>query len=809
MLTSLKALLFPAAPTATGVTALPAADAANFATLLSGTMAAVGVPSPDAAIDAAPAFPVIDEASGDEPVATPNFLNAMPAGSPARPRVVIDNVAVAAPLPSAVPSATHIPASRPVQSAPDSAPPVSAGPEAVSAAPPQIDAQPAPVVAAPVPFQSGAAIAVPVPPAAEEAAPAPVENIRARPSVRVSSDSDAVDKGPRVTAAHAPRIAEAVEASDETDRESTEQLSVLAGSDAPRQPTPPFASTPVTASAPPVHAEARSEASSGSTVSITDKARGVNTLPTRPHLATAPTRHESHPAGIAQEGDFAPVNVAMPDETSPRAAMVTASPPSPAAAAVPAPPAPADEARVEISIPVAGDKVAMSLSEPSPAVEGLPLPSAIVSPPEPANDAPVRSAVAATPAMPVSVDVPMTTPLATQPVQVGRSVVTGNGPTLADVDSSGPLASSAPDAIAFVQTDAPPAHAPTAPMRAELRATITPEIGDMDPAIPSPLPMHPAAAALDSPSISPLPKGDAAKPSVRLDDAGVVIAPATVEAKTPSPDAKLPLAAPVEIAKPVKFEALSLLTLVRDQFRARVGGEKDDRGKIAPKPVASTAAIIAPDTPLAPVIQAAPPTPTVMTPLQAAPPVVDLSASIGAQLVDMGVSGQWIDGLARDIAGLSADGAQGRFQINTEQLGHVQVDIRRGVDGAAVSLTVATQAAEMALRKDRDRLDTGLGPSAVRITELKIERATVVEPAASADASRRQGDQPATPQTGGDWQTAGQGMGQSAGQGRWQARENFAPPHKIAADMAVLQQADARESVADGVRRAAGGPRYA
>ncbi len=240
-----------------------------------------------------------------------------------------------------------------------------------------------------------------------------------------------------------------------------------------------------------------------------------------------------------------------------------------------------------------------------------------------------------------------------------------------------------------------------------------------------------------------------------------------------------------------------------------MSGEKDDRGKIAPKPVASAAAIIAPDTPLAPVVQAAPPTPTVMTPLQAAPPVVDLSASIGAQLVDMGVSGQWIDGLARDIAGLSADGAQGRFQINTEQLGHVQVDIRRGADGAAVSLTVATQAAEMALRKDRDRLDTGAGPSAVRITELKIERAPVVEPAASADAPRRQGDQPATPQTGGDWQTAGQGMGQSAGQGRWQARENFAPPHKIAADMAVLQQADARESVADGVRRAAGGPRYA
>lgn len=244
-----------------------------------------------------------------------------------------------------------------------------------------------------------------------------------------------------------------------------------------------------------------------------------------------------------------------------------------------------------------------------------------------------------------------------------------------------------------------------------------------------------------------------------------------------------------------------------------MGGEKEERGRIAPRPAdgplpAQSGAVQSGAAQGAAVMSVAF-APAIMTPLQTAPPVVDLSASIGAQLVDMGVSGQWIDGLARDIAGLGANGAQGRFQINTDQLGHVLVDIRRSGDGAAVSLTVASQAAEQALSQDRDRLQIGMGSSAVRITELRIERAPAVEHVSSPDAPRSQADQPSTAQSAGHAQTAGQGMGQSAGQGRWQGRENFAAPHKIAADIAVLHHADARESLVDGVRRDAGGPRYA
>ena len=269
-------------------------------------------------------------------------------------------------------------------------------------------------------------------------------------------------------------------------------------------------------------------------------------------------------------------------------------------------------------------------------------------------------------------------------------------------------------------------------------------------------------------------------------------------------------AAPILNGKAVKAEALALLQMVREQVAARQSGASSTRvgeqvsaaarvkdsqpalvADTAPSP--SLALLPADMTPLAPA--AAPVANPVAVP---AAPAVDLSASLGAQVVDMGVSGQWIDGLARDIAGLSANGAQGRFQVNSGQLGTVQVDIRQGVEGAAVSLTVASEAAELALRQDSDRLKLDSALSAVRIAEVRIERAPVGETARSdmgSDTSQRQSSQQqqSGSQTNSAWQNNGQNMGQSQGQGRWQSRENsgFAP--KSSGDPAVLNHAEARQ----------------
>ncbi|BAV64653.1 flagellar hook-length control protein FliK [Sphingobium cloacae] len=289
------------------------------------------------------------------------------------------------------------------------------------------------------------------------------------------------------------------------------------------------------------------------------------------------------------------------------------------------------------------------------------------------------------------------------------------------------------------------------------------------------------------------------KPSVILMEGGAVPV-------APSDDAS-PLAATL-----ARSEALSLLQMVREQFsRVPVEGARAEavampqpksarEGKpVTVDPATAVAAIAQPDgawtaAPLPPLTAAGAPVLPVV-----APPSADLGASLGAQVVDMGVSGQWIDGLARDIAGLAQNGARGRFQINASQLGPVQVDIRQGADGAAVSLTVAHEAAELALKQDSDRLRLDAGLAAVRISDVRIERAPHVAEAARPDSA---GQQPSGQQSSSQGAASGwQGMAQSERQGHGQGRENSASGLKGSADRAVINQKDAGEGAGD-IRRA-------
>ncbi|WP_254302487.1 flagellar hook-length control protein FliK [Sphingobium chlorophenolicum] len=297
---------------------------------------------------------------------------------------------------------------------------------------------------------------------------------------------------------------------------------------------------------------------------------------------------------------------------------------------------------------------------------------------------------------------------------------------------------------------------------------------------------------------------DAEEPAGRPKGASV-----TVTADDAPASADLP--APAAANRGVKSEALALLQLVRDQVAARQPGTPVRAGEsLAARAKAGRAVTgdAAPPNPAQPMLTDAAPQPPFAQPtaipsaqpVVAPQPVADLSASLGAQMIDMGVSGQWIDGLARDIAGLSANGAQGRFQINADRLGAVQVDIRQGSDGAAVSLTVASEAAEMALRQDSDRLRLDAGLSAVRIAEVKIERAPPVAEAARPDSANQQNSQ----QHPSGWANNGQNMAQSQGQaqsqGRWRPQENNAFAAKNSADAAVLNHDETRRAGLDAVR---------
>ncbi|MCP1471581.1 hypothetical protein J3E64_003292 [Sphingobium sp. OAS761] len=231
-------------------------------------------------------------------------------------------------------------------------------------------------------------------------------------------------------------------------------------------------------------------------------------------------------------------------------------------------------------------------------------------------------------------------------------------------------------------------------------------------------------------------------------------------------------------------DALALLDMVRHHVATR--GQPDaPLPADAPQPVGTDAMSPTPVF-LAPQAGA-----TLMTP--AAASAIDVGATLGSQAVDMGVSGQWIDGLAREIATLSADGAQGRFRIDAQQLGPVQVDIRQAEGGTAVSLTVASEAAEIALRQDSDRLKLDGALSSIRISDVRIER--VPAELARADAAGQQpqgqassGSQHQAQQQSLAWQ---QGGGQSLPQNRGQMRENMSSTHKDTGDDAVLNHEDA------------------
>ena len=366
-----------------------------------------------------------------------------------------------------------------------------------------------------------------------------------------------------------------------------------------------------------------------------------------------------------------------------------------------------------------------------------------------------------------------------------------------------PPVASVPAAPEQVSADNPQA---TAAM-----SSMTAMAGAMPPAPKgrSPLPREPEGIAPDKRAARSEGKVPSAVPDVPV---------ATAGNENPAPELTM-AAAPVLNGKPMKAEAIALLQIVREQVAARQTGASVRVGEqvsaaahakadasARPADTAFDPSILPPPSGAVPAVPAAsaPQGATPSLPIASSSP--DLSASLGAQVVDMGVSGQWIDGLARDIAGLSANGAQGRFQIDTHHLGAVQVDIRHNMDGAAVSLTVASEAAEMALRQDSDRLKLDAGLAAVRIAEVKVERAPAIAEAHRAEttgqsSSQQQQQSQQGSQTSAWAQNSGQNMGQpQSQQNRWQGRENNGFGPKGSGDPAVLNHAEAQPAAHDRAR---------
>lgn len=423
-------------------------------------------------------------------------------------------------------------------------------------------------------------------------------------------------------------------------------------------------------------------------------------------------------------------------------------------------------ASTPVSAPVGQDT-----AQADPAVEG--------------DAAPLPGAEDASSSWPVPSWMTGATPLASAAAQPGDAqMADGIAAPVPDETAAHP----APHSLAL----APQPETAMAADADEATAPVDEDSGQQDADDADPLPAGDAAA------LAPLPLNAALsvvaqQPAPASEESAPVLSPAQ-QAEAEAAPVSRDVAARADA--PLRAEIVSLLQFARDHGAGRTARTDDSAaGDSAPADAATPADTAAfrttlPDMTAAPVAVAQSASRDMALPL--AMPVTDLSASLGSQVIDMGVSGQWIDGLARDIAGLSANGAQGRFQIDAQQLGPIQVDIRQGDDGTAVSLTVATELAEQALRQDSDRLRLDAGLSAVRISDLRIERAVPSADAARADTQSQQQQAQGGSGGAGTGQGAGQGTGQSPsqssaqGQGRWQSRENIALAHKGGGDATVL-----------------------
>jgi len=148
-----------------------------------------------------------------------------------------------------------------------------------------------------------------------------------------------------------------------------------------------------------------------------------------------------------------------------------------------------------------------------------------------------------------------------------------------------------------------------------------------------------------------------------------------------------------------------------------------------------------------------------------APTSLNLGGVLGQQVVDLGVSGQWINDIAREIATVSTNAGHGRFQIASQTMGAVRVEITPGAQGSNVLMTVDNEMAQAALMNDRQRLVQDAQLASVRIGDFRVDRVASLSQAQSGDMSNGQQGQNQSNNGQNTQGTSQNAMGQNTGQG--------------------------------------------
>lgn len=138
--------------------------------------------------------------------------------------------------------------------------------------------------------------------------------------------------------------------------------------------------------------------------------------------------------------------------------------------------------------------------------------------------------------------------------------------------------------------------------------------------------------------------------------------------------------------------------------------------------------------------------------------VVTTGDLLGNQVIDMSVSGQWIDRMAREIATVADGSGQARFQLNPPNLGRIQVELWSGGDQTNVRLLTETDEAARRLREGQSALEAH-----ARVASLSLGSVTVEKSSAPLDSGDKQNQRQSAEQNGTmNQQSFAQAQGQSA-----------------------------------------------
>lgn len=130
---------------------------------------------------------------------------------------------------------------------------------------------------------------------------------------------------------------------------------------------------------------------------------------------------------------------------------------------------------------------------------------------------------------------------------------------------------------------------------------------------------------------------------------------------------------------------------------------------------------------------------------------------LGDQVIDMGVAGQWIDRMAREITALAEGGGHSRFTLNPPHLGRLQVDLWQGQDATSVRFVAETDEAARRLGEGRAALHADARLTALNLASITIEKSALPH------ESPRDGSGQAQQQATGQGQAQGQHQARAGG----------------------------------------------